>query len=78
MVSIQVSNLIEFVAEVFAQSESSPEESRRIEIPRYVDCIRATRPVAGVDAVLTPGETRAVDTAREVGVSEASIRRAVN
>jgi hypothetical protein len=75
MVTIQVSKLIEFVAEVFAQSESSPEESRRIEIPRYVDCIRATRPV---DAVLTPGETRAVDTAREVGVGAASIQRAVN
>ena len=30
MVTIQVNNLIDFVAEVFAHSESSPEEARRI------------------------------------------------
>src|SRR2546429_1418422 len=30
MVTIQVNNLIDFVAEVFSHSESSPEESRRI------------------------------------------------
>src|SRR6266478_1356327 len=30
MVKIQVNNLIDFVAEVFAHSESSPEEARRI------------------------------------------------
>src|SRR5665647_1532780 len=30
MVTIQVQNLINFVAEVFAHSESSPEEARRI------------------------------------------------
>jgi LDH2 family malate/lactate/ureidoglycolate dehydrogenase len=30
MVTIQVQNLIDFVAEVFAHSESSPEEARRI------------------------------------------------
>src|SRR5436190_10010150 len=30
MVTIQVNNLIDFVAEVFSRSESSPEESRRI------------------------------------------------
>jgi uncharacterized oxidoreductase len=67
------------------------------EISRYVDFIGATRPVAGVDSVLIPGDperkTRAertkngvplpeetwaaiVNTAREVGVSEASIQRA--
>src|SRR6201991_1053628 len=67
------------------------------EITRYVDFIRATKPVAGVDSVLVPGDperkTRAertkngvplpddtwaaiVNTAREVGVSEASIQRA--
>jgi len=67
------------------------------EITRYVDFIRATRPVAGVDSVLVPGDperrTRAertkngvplpddtwaaiVNTAREVGVGEASIQRA--
>jgi uncharacterized oxidoreductase len=69
------------------------------EIARYVDFIRATKPVAGVDAVLIPGDperkTRAertkngvplpddtwaaiVNTAREVGVGEASIQRAVS
>src|SRR2546421_132009 len=31
MVTIQVNNLIDFVAEVFSHSESSPEEARRIE-----------------------------------------------
>src|ERR1700749_861086 len=67
------------------------------EISRYVDFIRQTKPVAGVDQVLIPGDverkTRAertkngiplpddtwaaiVNTAREVGVSEASIQRA--
>src|SRR5271168_2526736 len=30
MVTIQLKNLIDFVAEVFAHSESSPEEARRI------------------------------------------------
>ena len=67
------------------------------EISRYVDFIRATKPVSGVEQVLIPGDpermTRAertkngiplpdetwaaiVNTAREVGVSEASIQRA--
>ena len=67
------------------------------EISRYVDFIRATKPVAGVEGVLIPGDperkTRAertqkgiplpddtwaaiVNTAREVGVSEASIQQA--
>src|SRR5215468_3041790 len=67
------------------------------EITRYTDFIRATKPVAGIDQVLIPGDperkTRAertahgvplpddtwaaiVNTAREVGVSEASIQRA--
>src|SRR2546429_3853446 len=69
------------------------------EISRYVDFIRATKPVAGVDAVLIPGDTERkmradrtkngvplpddtwaaiVNTAREVGVSEASIQRAAS
>jgi uncharacterized oxidoreductase len=69
------------------------------EVSRYVDFIRATKPVAGVDSVLVPGDperrTRAertangvplpddtwaaiVNTAREVGVSEASIQRAAS
>src|SRR5437660_7844007 len=69
------------------------------EITRYVDFIRATKPVAGVDTVLIPGDperkTRAertkngvplpddtwaaiINTAREVGVSEVSIQRAVS
>jgi uncharacterized oxidoreductase len=69
------------------------------EISRYVDFIRATKPVAGVDAVLIPGDPEKkmradrtrngvplpddtwaaiVNTAREVGVSEASIQRAMN
>jgi len=68
------------------------------EISRYVDFIRATKPVAGVDAVLIPGDPERkmraertkngvplpddtwaaiVNTAREVGVSEVSIQRAV-
>src|SRR5215471_10158473 len=67
------------------------------EITRYADFIRATKPGAGVEEVLIPGDperkTRAertkngvplpddtwaaiVNTAREVGVSEASIQRA--
>ncbi|MEN3288243.1 MAG: hydroxycarboxylate dehydrogenase, partial [Bradyrhizobium sp.] len=67
------------------------------EITRYTDFIRATKPVAGVDRVLVPGDTERatraertkngvplpddtwaaiVNTAREVGVSEASIQRA--
>jgi uncharacterized oxidoreductase len=69
------------------------------EISRYVDFIRATKPVAGVDAVLIPGDPEKkmridrtrngvplpddtwaaiVNTAREVGVAEASIQRAMN
>jgi hydroxycarboxylate dehydrogenase B len=67
------------------------------DVARYVDFIRATKPIAGVEQVLVPGDverkTRAertkngiplpddtwaaiVNTAREVGVSEASIQRA--
>ena len=67
------------------------------EIARYVDFIRATKPVSGVDAVLIPGDPERkmraertrngiplpddtwaaiVNTARAVGVSEASIQRA--
>ena len=69
------------------------------EISRYTDFIRATKPIAGVESVLIPGDperkTRAertkngvplpddtwaaiVNTAREVGVSEASIQRAAS
>src|SRR6202045_261678 len=68
------------------------------EISRYTDFIRATKPVAGVDSVLIPGDPERkmradrtkngvplpddtwaaiVSTAREVGVSEVSIQRAV-
>jgi uncharacterized oxidoreductase len=67
------------------------------EISRYVDFIRETKPVSGVDSVLIPGDPERkmraertkngvplpddtwaaiVNTAREVGVSEASIQRA--
>jgi uncharacterized oxidoreductase len=67
------------------------------EVSRYVDFIRGTKPIAGGEPVLIPGDverkTRAertengiplpddtwaaiVNTAREVGVSEASIQRA--
>jgi uncharacterized oxidoreductase len=67
------------------------------ETARYVDFIRATKPVSGVDAVLIPGDPERkmraertrngiplpddtwaaiVNTAREVGVSEAGIQRA--
>jgi hydroxycarboxylate dehydrogenase B len=66
------------------------------EMSRYIDYFKHTRPEAGVDAVLIPGEVEAkmraerstngvplpddtwaaiVNTAREVGVSEASIQR---
>lgn len=66
------------------------------EMSRYIDYFKDTRPAAGVDAVLIPGEVEAkmraerstngvplpddtwaaiVNTAREVGVSEASIQR---
>src|SRR5689334_5162522 len=69
------------------------------EISRYVDFIRATKPAAGVDSVLIPGDTERntraerskngvplpddtwaaiVATAREVGVSEASIQRTLS
>jgi uncharacterized oxidoreductase len=69
------------------------------EISRYVDFIRETKPVAGVDSVLIPGDPERkmraertkngvplpddtwaaiVNTAREVGVSEASIQRAAS
>jgi len=69
------------------------------EITRYTDFIRATKPVAGVDQVLVPGDPERkmraertangvplpddtwaaiVSTAREVGVSEASIQRAAS
>jgi uncharacterized oxidoreductase len=68
------------------------------EISRYVSYFKDTKPAAGVDAVLIPGEPEArmrldrtsngvplpddtwaaiVNTARDVGVSEASIQRAV-
>ena len=67
------------------------------EISRYVTYFKDTKPAAGVDAVLIPGEPEArmraertkngvplpddtwaaiVNTAREVGVSEAGIQRA--
>src|SRR6516165_5634027 len=69
------------------------------EMTRYVDFIRATKPIAGVEQVLIPGEPETrmraertrngvplpddtwaaiVNTAREVGVSEASIQRATS
>jgi hydroxycarboxylate dehydrogenase B len=69
------------------------------EISRYIEFIRATKPVAGVDAVLIPGDPERkmradrtrngvplpddtwaaiVNTAREVGVSEVSVQRAVS
>ena len=69
------------------------------EISRYVSYFKDTKPAAGVDAVLIPGEPEArmradrtkngvplpddtwaaiVNTAREVGVSEVSIQRAVS
>jgi uncharacterized oxidoreductase len=69
------------------------------EISRYVDFIRATKPVSGVESVLIPGDPEKkmradrtrngvplpddtwaaiVNTAREVGVSEVSIQRAVS
>ena len=67
------------------------------DMSRYISYFKDTKPAAGVDAVLIPGEPEAkmraerskngvplpddtwaaiVDTAREVGVSEASIQRA--
>jgi uncharacterized oxidoreductase len=69
------------------------------EVSRYIDFIRATKPVAGVDSVLIPGDPERkmraersqngvplpddtwaaiVNTARDVGVSEVSIQRAVS
>ena len=69
------------------------------EISRYIDFIRATKPIAGVESVLVPGDPETkmraertrngvplpddtwaaiVNTAREVGVSEASIQRATS
>jgi uncharacterized oxidoreductase len=67
------------------------------DVSRYVEFIRATKPIAGVDQVLVPGDVERkmraertrngiplpddtwaaiVNTAREVGVGEASIQRA--
>jgi hydroxycarboxylate dehydrogenase B len=69
------------------------------EVSRYIDFIRATKPVAGVDSVLIPGDPERkmraersqngvplpddtwaaiVNTARDVGVGEVSIQRAVS
>ena len=69
------------------------------EISRYVDFIRETKPVSGVDSVLIPGDPERkmraertkngvplpddtwaaiVNTAREVGVSEARIQSVGN
>jgi hydroxycarboxylate dehydrogenase B len=69
------------------------------EVSRYIEFIRATKPVAGVDSVLIPGDPERkmraertqngvplpddtwaaiVNTARDVGVSEVSIQRAVS
>ena len=69
------------------------------EISRYTDFIRETKPIAGVESVLVPGDPERkmraertrngvplpddtwaaiVNTAREVGVSEASIQRAAS
>jgi uncharacterized oxidoreductase len=69
------------------------------EISRYTDFIRETRPIAGIESVLVPGDPERkmraertkngvplpddtwaaiVNTAREVGVSEASIQRAAS
>ena len=69
------------------------------EISRYTDFIRQTKPIAGVESVLVPGDPERkmraertkngvplpddtwaaiVNTAREVGVSEASIQRAAS
>jgi hydroxycarboxylate dehydrogenase B len=69
------------------------------EVWRYVDFIRATKPVSGVDSVLIPGDPEKkmradrtrngvplpddtwaaiVNTARDVGVGEVSIQRAVS
>ena len=62
MVTIKVENLIDFVADVFGHDESSAEEVVDTssffdgEIARYVDFIRQTKPIAGVDQVLIPGD----------------------
>jgi uncharacterized oxidoreductase len=69
------------------------------EISRYTDFIRETKPIAGVESVLVPGDPERkmraerttngvplpddtwaaiVNTAREVGVSEAAIQRATS
>jgi uncharacterized oxidoreductase len=69
------------------------------EISRYTDFIRETKPIAGIESVLVPGDPERkmraertkngvplpddtwaaiVNTAREVGVSEASIQRAAS
>jgi uncharacterized oxidoreductase len=110
MVTIQVENLFDFVADVFSHSDSSSAEAKRIatdlttgnlfggEISRCVDFVRATKPATG-DAGLIPGDPERkmradrsrngvslpddtwaaiVNTAREVGVSEVSIQRAVS
>ena len=73
MVTTQVNNLIDFVAEVFAHSESSSEEAKRI--ASYLTTANLTGP-----GVPLPDDTWAaiVATAREVGTGETSIQRAVS
>src|SRR4051794_18661775 len=89
---------IRFSSLIVWRSASIP-QVRSPHVRRRVEFIRATKPVAGVDAVLIPGDPERkmraertrngvplpddtwaaiVNTAREVGVSELSIQRAVS
>ena len=67
MVTIQVQNLIDFVAEVFAHSESSPDEARRI--ATYLTMPRAQDPEVNfnwVSIITTLPGASAEDIEREL------------
>jgi uncharacterized oxidoreductase len=57
MVTIQIQRLIDFGTEVFVRAEST----------RHVDFIRATKPVAGVEQVLIPGDPERKTRAERTG-----------
>ena len=80
MVTIKVDNLINFVAEVFAHSESSPEEARRI--ATYLTTANLTghdsHGVIRVPVYIRWKKMGSVVPDQTVGVREASIQRATS
>ena len=80
MVTIQVDNLINFVAEVFAHSESSPEEARRI--ATYLTTANLTghdsHGVIRVPVHIRWKKMGSMVPDQTVGVSETGIQRATS